>query len=158
MKLKDLKNKEFEITEDGLLKVVEKNKTGKFVPKEYEKYWYVHSNGDVDFYRFANDKIDKYILNHQPVFRTEEEAEEYKHYLVVLSKYKHEFTYEEWKNTKIHKWYLVYDIERDAICHFSDTDSIGYSHSYFKTKEDAEYFIRKAGKENVKKFMFNIWE
>lgn len=157
MKLEDLKNKEFEITDDGLLKVVEK-KTGKFVPKIDEIYWYVRSNGNVDYYRFTNDKVDEYLLNHHPVFRTQEEAEEYEHYLVVLSEYKYEFTYEEWKNTKIDKWYLVYDIERDAICHFSDTDLIGDSHSYFKTKEDTEYFIRKAGRENVKKFMFDVWE
>ena len=29
---------------------------------------------------------------------------------------------------------------------------------YFKSLEDAEDFIEEAGKDNIKKFMFDIWE
>lgn len=156
MRLDDLKNKEFEITEEGILKVVEKK--GKFVPKDDEKYWYVRSNGDVDYYTFVNDEIDKYLLNHQPVFRTIEEAEAYKHYLEVLDKYKHEFSAEEWKNE---------NIEKLLLCFHANSNELDFSHSYnlkfqnciyFKLQEDAENFIKEAGEENVKKFMFDVWE
>lgn len=157
MKLEDLKDKEIEVTEDGLLKVVEK-KTEKFVPKVGEIYWYVRSNGDVDYYRFTNDKIDKYLLNHQPIFRTQTEAEEYKRYLDVLDKYKCEFTDAEWKDENIEKWHLCYYTESGAwsgYCAFT----IKYPNcTYFKSQEDAKAFIKEAGEENVKKFMFDIWE
>ena len=29
---------------------------------------------------------------------------------------------------------------------------------YFKSEEDAEDFIEEAGKDNIKKFMFDVWE
>ena len=104
MKLEDLANKEFEVTPDGFLKVVEKK--GKFVQKVEETYWYVRSNGDVDYYNFINDEIDKYLLNHHPVFRTEEKAYEYKDYLELLDKYKYNFSDEEWRDDKTRKWYI----------------------------------------------------
>lgn len=157
MKIEDLANKEFEITEEGLLKVVEK-KVGKFVPKDGDKYWIVTQYGKVLSDIYSNCEGSRCAINRHSVFRTKEEAEEYKHYLVVLSEYKHEFTYEEWKDSNINKWYLVYDTARDAIFRFVTTDLIGDSRSYFKTIEDTEYFIRKAGRENVKKFMFDVWE
>lgn len=30
--------------------------------------------------------------------------------------------------------------------------------AYFKTQEDVKSFIEEIGKENVKKFMFDVWE
>ena len=157
MKLEDLKNKEFEITDDGLLKVVEK-KTGKFVPKIGEIYWYVRSNGDVDYYRYTNCKIDEYILNHHPVFRTQEEAEEYRRYLDVLDKYKHEFTDQEWKDVNIEKKHLVFHSDNGETGLFFELTVKCPNCVYFNTNEDAENFVKEAGEENVKKFMFDVWE
>lgn len=153
MKLEDLANKEIEITSDGLLKVVEKKK-GKFVPKEGELYWFIDSYGDV----CSEFECDEWFINHHPVFRTEEEAEEYKRYLEVLDKYKHEFTDEEWKNRDINKWYMHYFASSDEL-----SKSYAYKFNlpnctYFKTQEDVESFIEEAGEENVKKFMFDVWE
>lgn len=157
MKLEDLANKEIEITSDGLLKVVEKKK-GKFVPKVEETYWYVRSNGNVDYYRYTNDKVDEYLLNHHPVFRTEEEAYEYKDYLELLDKYKYNFSDEEWLNGDILKWFVYYthynkllDVRCNNVSKYPLT-------AYFKSEEDAEDFIEEAGKDNIKKFMFDVWE
>lgn len=156
MKLEDLKGKEIEITDEGLLKVVEKK--GKFVPKVEETYWYVRSNGDVDYYNFINDEIDKYLINHQPVFKTEEKAYEYKDYLELLDKYKYNFSDEEWLNSDILKWFVYY-------IHSSKLLNVGCNNvskypltAYFKSEEDAEDFIEEAGKDNIKKFMFDVWE
>ena len=158
MKLEDLKNKEFEITSEGLLKVVEK-KTGRFVPKEGEKYWFINSKGCIDWVKYGNnDTIDRWVINHTPVFATYEEVEEYERYLETLDKYKYNFTAEEWKDNNINKCFLNYDIECDAILHFKTDIIRDARNSYFKTREDAELFIREVGKENVKKFMFDIWE
>lgn len=157
MKLEDLKGKEIEITSEGLLKVVEKK--SKFVPKKGEKCWLINSRGFIDYLKYGNnDKIDRWIANHTPVFATQKEAEEYKHYLEVLDKYKHEFTDEEWKND---------NIEKLLLCFHANSNELDFYHSYnlkfqnciyFKSLEDAEDFIKEAGIENIKKFMFDVWE
>ena len=157
MKLEDLKDKELEITSEGILKVVEK-KTGKFIPKVGEIYWYVRSNGDVDYYRFTNDNIDKHLLNHHPVFRLRKEAEEYKHYLELLDKYKHEFTDGEWKDCSLEKWVIKYFCNNQTVPVFSRFVGKYSNCTYFKSEEDAEAFIEEAGEENVKRFMFDVWE
>ena len=157
MKLENLKNKEFEITEDGLLKVVEKKKEGKFIPKEGECYWFVSN-----FRELKNDyivsKYDEWLVNHQPVFRTKEEAEEYRHYLDALDKYKHEFSDEEWKNKNIKKCFVYFN-------YLSGSLEIDYYYVlkypnciYFKSEKDAEAFIKEAGEVNVKRFMFDVWD
>lgn len=157
MKLEDLKNKEFEITSEGLLKVVEK-KTGKFIPNEDERYWFVNEYGEIDHAVYSDIEMLQWTINHHPVFRTEEEAEEYKDYLDLLDKYKYEFSDEEWKDEETNKWFIE--------CIYPDTRFVivyNYSvkcpfHAYFKLKEDAEAFIKEAGEENVKRFMFDVWE
>ena len=149
----DLEGETLEVVEGGLLKIVEPKK-GKFVPKEGELYWYVDSYGYVG----SEFEYDEWLIKHKPVFRTREEVEEYKRYLDVLDKYKHEFTYEEWENRDIEKWRLYYFIVSDEL-----TKSRAYKFklpncTYFKTQEDVESFIKEAGEENVKKFMFDVWE
>lgn len=153
----DLEGETLEVVEGGLLKIVEPEK-GKYVPKVEETYWYVRSNGDVDYYRFANDKIDEYLINHQPVFRAEEEAYEYKDYLELLDKYKYEFSKEEWEDEETSKWFIE--------CIYPDTRLVIVFNSYvkfplqayFKSQEDAEAFINEVGEESIKRFMFDVWE
>ena len=153
MKLEDLANKEFEITSEGLLKVVEKK--GKFVPKEGEVYWYIDSYG----YISSEFEYDEWFIKHKTVFRTREEVQQYKRYLDVLDKYKHEFSDEEWKNKNIEKWYLSFMSEySDAFYCRPSYTSKHPNCVYFKSEEDAELFIKEVGEENVKKFMFDVWE
>lgn len=156
MKLDDLKNKELEITDEGLLKVVEKKK-GRFVPKKGEKdelYWYVDSYGYVG----SELEYDEWLIKHKPVFQTQKEAEEYKHYLELLDKYKYNFSDEEWLNSDILKWFVYYthynkllDVRCNNVSKYPLT-------AYFKSEEDADNFIEEVGEDNIKKFMFDIWE
>lgn len=156
MKLEDLANKEFEITSEGLLKVAEKKKN-KFVPKERNLYWYVNSYG-IAANTIYDSGTDRWLIKHHPVFFTKEEAEEYRHYLEMLDKYKYEFSKEEWENEYIKKWHLYYFADSDRLSEFC-TYIFKYPNcTYFKTQEDAEAFIKEAGEENVKKFMFDVWE
>ena len=157
MRLEDLKNKEFEITEYGLLKVVELKKKSKFMPKKDEHYWFISNYGLLNDTYIAS-KYDEWLVNHQPVFRAKAEAEEYKDYLELLDKYKYEFSGEEWGNSSIHKYYLSYDVKNDLVfC--SSVGIIKYSNNiYFKKREDANAFVKEAGEDNIKKFMFDVWE
>lgn len=157
MKLEDLKNKEFEITDEGILKVVEVKKKGKFMPKKDEHYWFISNYGLLNDTYIAS-KYDEWLVNHQPVFRAKAEAEEYKDYLELLDKYKYNFSEEEWKNDNIKKWIIWLSIENKSL-------SVGYfcgikCHNgvYFISEENAEAFIKEVGIENVKKFMFDVWE
>ena len=153
MKLDDLKEKEIEINENGFLKVVEK-KTGKFIPKDGELYWYVDSCGYVS----SEFDYDEWLVNHIPVFAKQKEAEEYKDYLDILDKYKHEFTDEEWKNVNIEKKHLVFHSDNGEIGLFFELTVKCPNCVYFNTNEDAENFVKEAGEANVKRFMFDVWE
>lgn len=157
MKLEDLKNKEFEITSDGLLKVVEK-KIEKFIPTVGEEYWFIDESGYHNYYIYNNDQIDRWIINHHLVFRTREKADEYKHYLELLDKYKYNFSDEEWKNENIKKWHLYCHVGSGELKEYFGLILKSPNCVYFRTQEDAEDFIEEAGKDNIKKFMFDIWE
>lgn len=154
MKLEDLKGKEIEITDEGLLKVVEVKKKGKFMPKKDESYWYVDSYGYVG----SEIEYDEWLIKHKPVFRTREEAEEYKHYLEVLDKYKYEFSVEEWKDCNLEKWVIKYFCNNQTLHVFSRFVGKYSNCTYFKSKEDAKAFIKEVGEENVKRFMFDVWD
>lgn len=155
MKLEDLKNKEFEITEYGLLKLVEKK--DKFVPKKGELYWSVSDYGTIESDYKAN-KCDEWLIKYKPVFRTKEEAKEYKDYLEALDKYKYEFSVEEWENYCIPKYYMWMDYKERSL-KFDIAYSVKFAnYIYFKSLEEAEDFIKEVGNENVKRFMFDVWE
>ena len=85
---------------------------------------------------------------------TEEEAEEYAKYLKALEKYRHNFTIDELKNPYTPKYQL--HLYRDKI------EYIGYGtvkgKIWFKSSKDCDLFIREVGIDNIKKFMFDIWE
>ena len=157
MKLEELKDKEFEITSEGLLKVVEK-KIGKFIPNEDERYWFVNEYGEIDHAVYSDLEMLQWTINHHPVFRTEEEAEEYRDYLELLDKYKYEFSDEEWNSYKVEKWVLSFDVENDGLDCCGTYTRKHPNCIYFKSLEDAEAFIKEVGEENVKKFMFDVWE
>lgn len=157
MKLDDLKDKEIEITEEGILKVVEKKK-GKFIPENGIPYWFVNADGNVRYHIYTNDEIDIYVISHHPVFFTKEEAEEYKHYLEVLDKYKHEFSAEEWEDENVEKLLLCFHAKSNELDFYHSYNLKFQNCIYFKSLEDAEDFIKEAGIENIKKFMFDVWE
>ena len=156
MKLEDLKGKEIEITSEGFLKVVKKK--GKYIPSKWERYYFVDIYGGIVADINSGNQGPQWCVSHSQVFKTQTEAEEYKHYLETLDKYKYEFSDEEWEDNDIKKWVIKYfcdDKALRAICGFV----CKYANPvYFKTVKDAQAFIEEAGEENVKKFMFDVWE
>lgn len=154
--LEELKDKDLYLDDDGKIIVIEKSNS-KFVPLIEENYYYVNYDYKTIEKRYLSDCFDKLILSKDYVFATEEEAEEYAKYLKALEKYRYNFTIDEIKNIGINKYYVEYEIDIDRM--------VAYSYCYhvtnkilFKTKSDCENFIEEAGKENIKKFMFDIWE
>lgn len=149
----DLEGETLEVVEGGLLKIVDPKK-GKFVPKEGELYWFIDSYG----YICSEFEYDEWFIKHKTVFRTREEVQQYKRYLDILDKYKHEFSAEEWINENIEKWHLCYYTESGAWSGYCAFTIKSPNCTYFKSQEDAEAFIKEAGETNVKRFMFDVWE
>lgn len=156
MKLEDLKNKEFEITDEGFLRMVEKK--GKYIPSKWERYYFVDTYGGIVADINSGNQGPQWCISHSQVFQTQKEADEYKHYLETLDKYKCEFTDEEWEDE---------NVEKLLLCFHANSNELDFYHSYnlkfqnciyFKSLEDAEDFIKEAGIENIKKFMFDVWE
>ena len=149
----DLEGETLEVVEGGLLKIVNPKK-GKYVPKEGELYWFIDSYG----YVCSEFEYDEWFIKHKTVFRTREEVQQYKRYLDVLDKYKYEFTDEEWKDCNLEKWVIKYFCNNQTLHVFSRFVGKYSNCTYFKSKEDAKAFIKEVGEENVKRFMFDVWD
>lgn len=151
----ELKDKDLFLDNDGKIVVKNKKAKKKFIPDRIGQiYYYVDCDYSVVEATVNNATFDMYRRTRDLVFITEEEAEEYAKYLKALEKYRYKFTNDELKNPYTPK-YQLYFIE-DKI------EYIGYGtvngKIWFKSSKDCDLFIREVGIENIKKFMFDIWE
>lgn len=123
---------------------------GRYIPKEGEYYWYVSMYGDVlrDLYV---SEISECLFNRTLVFRTKEEAEDYRWFLEQVDKYKKEFVYGE----RNHCIEFYHDLKELIFGYYTSIRSQGTT--YFGDKENIEEFRNVVGEERIKKFMFNIW-
>lgn len=154
--LEELKDKDLYLDDDGNIIVREKLK-GRFLPKNGETYYCVLDNFSVYSKTNYENCLDGIMMNRDYVFRTKKEAEEYAKYLKALEKYRYKFTIDEIKDTGIDKYHVEYEVDTDRMInqsyHYHITNKI-----LFKTENDCKNFIGEVGKENIKKFMFDIWE
>lgn len=128
--------------------------TKKYIPKRDELYHYIGDYGNISKTGNICTSADKWIMRRQPVFLLEDDCKIYKQYLELLD----EYTFEpDWKDTESKKYHIIYN---------HDIKEIDYDHSfakqhqkyYFETLELADEFIEKVGEQNIKRFMFDIWE
>lgn len=128
--------------------------TEKYIPRLDEMYCYIDIYGDITSISNTCSTSDEWIIKHNHVFRSEEDCEIYRQYIELLD----EYTFEpDWKDTESKKYHIIYN---------HDIKEIDYDHSfakqhqkyYFETLELADEFIEKAGEQNIKQFMFDIWE
>lgn len=154
IKGEELVGKELEVLDDGTLRLIE-NKSKKFIPNTGEEYWYIHNLGSIE--STLNDGADEdyWLMRQQMVFKTKEECEEYKEFLELLDEYRSEL---DWNNENELKFRLHYNNISDKI----EIDCNG-GHQiqgvfYFKRESDIDCFIKRAGEDNIKRFMFDVWE
>lgn len=124
---------------------------GRYIPKFFDMYYYVSDLGNILGTTNNEYESDSYIFEHNLVFRTKEEAEDYRWFLEQVDKYKKEFVK-----------------DKDNYCLYFDVDykrlEIDYNHrfkydlSYFGDGENIKEFISVVGEERIKKYMFNVWE
>ena len=153
IKGEELAGKELEVLEDGTLRLIEEKPT-RYIPQAGETYYFISFYGIIHFTTNGNPISDSWLINHYPVFRTYEDCEEYKKFLELLDEYKSEL---DWVNGS-YKYHLYYD---------ESTDCLDISHNlicqtqgtfYFKSIEDVNEFITKAGENKIKRYMFDVWE
>lgn len=129
--------------------------------RDGDKYYAINCDGAISTITFLNSSTDERIINSGNAFLTYKEAEyevKCREVYTQLKKYSYDFSYEEWKNGNILKYYIFrYTVnkseDRVSIDWFS---SCNYSQLYFKTRENAQLAIDEVGKENIIKYYFKI--
>lgn len=148
-------NMKFVKTEDGLLK--EYKPQGRFISKEDEMYFYINSTGNIYHHKNAMGKIDNYIINHNLVFKADDECHDYKLFLEQLDEYKTDFTKEEWENFGIEKHFLCFDHRTKEVKLYIAYNLQNQRTIYF-TEENIEKFVEVVGEDRINKYMFDVWE
>lgn len=123
---------------------------GRYIPKKGEFYCFVGMYGGIIESRY-NTEQDEFVIKHKLVFRTEEEAEDYKWFLDQVDKYKKEFVEGEMN----HYFYYAFKIKRIGI---SWDDGIKEYKFYFGNGENIEEFRNVVGDDRIKKYMFGVWD
>ena len=134
----------------------------KWKPREGELYFYVNSNGEIEYRYYKNRNINdkRRICNIGNFFKTDEEADHMVEKLKVirelqdLSNIKLNMS-DYVKNNRI--YYIAYDFTQNRIVPLFDNISRNIPFNvYFSTKEDCEKAITKIGKERLEKYYFDI--
>lgn len=123
---------------------------GRYIPKNGEYFWYVTTYGFILKDRFINEQ-NKYAIEHNIVFRTEEEAKDYKWFLDQVDKYKKEFI------TGQPNYRLCFDFEYNKLF-MVQNNHIKHHKDYFGNIENIKEFRNIAGDDRIKKYMFDVWE
>ncbi len=133
------------------IKIEKVKPKGRYIPNIGNYYHYIDQYGRV-LCETYNDERDKYFVEHNLVFRTKEEAEDYKWFLDQVDKYKKEFVKGEFN----HCIYFGHDPKKLIFDYW--VRSCYQGTTYFGSKENIEEFRSVVGDERIKKYMFNIWE
>ncbi|MGJ0961678.1 hypothetical protein ACR75P_08335 [Faecalicoccus pleomorphus] len=134
----------------GKLRIEKVKPKGRYIPKYGEYYWYIPTFGGISWKTYE-DEFDEYVIKHNLVFRTEEEAEDYRWFLEQVDKYKKEFEIGKLN----HYFYYIFIDKRIGI---SWNDVFKEYKFYFGSTENIQEFRNVVGDERIKKYMFNIWE
>lgn len=117
-------------------------------PQQSDLYWFVNGYGEVTYSTYYNDSEDEYILDHNLVFQTEEEAEDYKWFLDKIDEYKRPF------HSPNTNYFFYYDHEDREVCQ-EDTDFYRrQGTTYFGNKENIDKFFEEVGEERIRKYWF----
>ena len=147
----ELVNKRFVRLDNGDLREVQK---GIFVPNNGETYYYLKTNGEVVAAAYRDrHPSNKWIVKHHLVFKTQEECEDYRHFLETLDQY----TFEpDWSDEEQEKWFLGFNhCDHKLVfipCYYMQPQCV-----CFQSKERGEAFVDAVGEEAVERYMFDYW-
>lgn len=136
---------------DGQLTIV-KNKGRLWKPKDGEYGYYISEFGHVNLFYYSASESDDYLIQHNMVFKTREEAEDFKWFLDMVDEYQRAFV----PNQK--NYFICFDTEFGNVFRIHDTTSFTHGVVYFGDEENCYNFINLVGEERIKKYMFYLWE
>ena len=126
--------------------------TERFIPKKGERYYFLNTVGKISHLTNSKDDFDTYVIHHNLVFKTKEQAEDYKWFLDKVDEYKKPFKYEDYNN------FLYYDHYYESIEMLTVTTAEYQGTIHFGDKANTKAFIEEVGEERIKKYMFDVWE
>lgn len=141
--------------------VVEKNKIKVWEPSLGDLYYYINSNGEIEYRYYKNRNInDKRCIGN--FFKTDEEADHMVEKLKVIRELQNfalEHNDEEidWVDNEQDKWEISYEDSNDGV---KPAYNIYYRaqafNIYFTSKEIAQEAIKTIGEDRIKKYYFDI--
>lgn len=134
----------------GRLSIEKVKPKGRYIPKYGEYYWYIPTFGGISWKTYE-DEFDEYVIKHNLVFRTKEEAEDYKWFLDQVDKYKKEFV------TGQPNYRLCFDFEYNKLF-LTKNDHIKHHKDYFGNIGNIKEFCEVVGDERIKKYFFGAFE
>lgn len=149
------------IVKDGFMDFLEKPKPKTIWDlKDGDKYFYIDSVGGFPNMTWNNDEYDVLIRNQGNVFLTKEEAEfekKRREVYTTVKRYAHEFSKEEWNDTKINKYYACYNYKDHSIIKGFNSH-VSNSKLYFQSIKDIDRAIAAVGVEDFKKYYLGVKE
>ena len=138
----------------------------KWKPKEKELYFYITSNGDIEFSYYKNKSINdkRRVYDSGNYFKTDEEAEHMVEKLKIIRELQ-DFALENndknvnWRDNCTGKYFITYDFYDEEISTASYTfrNFLPFN-IFFTSKEIAQKAITKIGKERLERYYFDIKE
>lgn len=120
---------------------------GRYIPKKGELYFFVGMYGGIIANVYDSEQ-DEYVIKHNLVFMTREEAEDYKWFLDKVNEYKRRFE----KDVYNHCFYFDFCHKRLDIDYYF---KFKYDLTYFGSEENIKEFRSVVGDERIKKYFFN---
>lgn len=149
------------IVKDGFMDFLEKPRPKTVWDlKDGDKYFYIDSVGGFPNMTWNNDEYDVLIRNQGNVFLTKEEAEfekKRREVYTTVKRYAHEFSKEEWNDTKINKYYACYNYKDHSIIKGFNSH-VSNSKLYFQSIKDIDIAIAAVGEEDFKKYYLGVKE
>ena len=142
--------------------IYEEQKSKDWKPREGELYFYINSNGEIEYRYYKNRNINdkRRICNIGNYFKTDEEAEHMVEKLKVIKELQ-DFAFEnrdeeiDWVDNEQDKWEISYkDSNVEPIC--NNYYRAQAFNIYFASKEIAQEAIKKIGEDRIKKYYFDI--
>lgn len=138
----------------------------KWKPKEKELYFYITSNGDIEFSYYKNKSINdkRRVYSIGNYFKTDEEAEHMVEKLKIIKELQ-DLAFKDsnkkiiWDDYNQDKYFISYDwLNLEIFIGTTERESSSPFQTYFISKKACEEAITIIGKERLERYYFDIKE
>lgn len=151
-------NGDCEVSEE-LFKMVKKKKSGKWMPKNGEQYWFINDRGRTDWQCWNDAKVDNYCRDFLRIFKTKEECERFWEIHEAFNNASFE---PDWRNDDQRKYlFMTYINNYCDIFSLRIDYYLGTCHGsvyYFESEEICRDLINRFGEKDILKYIFGIEE